>query len=392
MLRTVLSRELAERRQITFARYLELVLHHPLYGYYASIPPRIGPDGDFYTSPDVSPLFGAALGRQVVEIWSLLARPAPFTVVEYGAGKGLLASDLMGWLRVAHPDLFSVLDYRIIEISPALRAFQRKQLGALPVKWMDEADLHAGSVVGCFLSNEVADALPWHRVVAGTSGLDELWVIAGADGLSEQLGPPSTPELERQLRLEGVRLAAGRRAEVNLQAPKWVARQVAALRRGAVLVIDYGSHAARLYGPEFPDGTLACYYRHTLNRDPFARPGEQDITAHVDFTALAAAAQSAGGEVLGYATQAYVLASLGLGDALPAAGASASAGEYVRDRQAVARLIDPSGLGAFRVLAVGMDMPDHSLRGFALQDDRHLLSLPVDRGGAVGLESLGGPR
>lgn len=386
-LREVLVREISARGRITFPCYLQLVLHHPQYGYYSSVPPRIGPHGDFYSSPDVSPLFGAVLGRQVLNVWRALGAPRQFTVVEYGAGKGLLASDLLSWLQAAHPGVLAALDYGIIEISPTLRTYQKQLLSHLPVRWMDEQALPLGKLVGCFISNEVADALPWHRVVGSPDGLHELWVTLDGDRLAGQWAELSTPEIEQQLATEGIRLPPGSVADVSLAAPKWLARQVQALSHGVVLVIDYGAHAARLYGPLYSEGTLACYYKHTLNRDPFLRPGEQDITAHVDFTALSTSGAAAGGQLLGYTTQAYFLASLGLGEALTSAGERAGPpGEYMRERARIARLIDPAGLGGFRVLAVGVGMQAVRLQGFALRDERELLSRPFDLATGTALE------
>lgn len=362
--------ELLVCEQMTFARYMDLALYHPVHGYYSSRQPRIGPQGDYYTSADVSPLFGATIGRQLLEMWRLMERPHPYAIVELGAGKGLLAADILGWAGAAHPDFFSALQYLIVEISPGSLAYQRERLAALPVRWTGQDLLDPGSLVGCILSNEVADALPFHRVRWLDGRLAEIWVTERDGRLTEVWGEPSTPLLRDYLDGFGVALSEGQTAEVNLKAPEWVQLQIDVLSSGFVLCIDYGNTASELYGPRFPDGSLACYYRHTLNKEPLRNVGEQDITARVNFTALARAARESGARIAGYTSQAYFLASLGLGEALRwSSERSASAREFERDRAAVEQLIRPDGLGGFRVLGARKGVSARSLTGFSLHSD-----------------------
>ncbi|MDP9382574.1 MAG: SAM-dependent methyltransferase [Chloroflexota bacterium] len=369
-LEKLIRREVRAHGRITFERFMEHALYHPVWGYYTSGATRIGAQGDYYTSPDVSPLFGATLGRQIHEMWTLMGEPAEFTVVEWGAGKGLLAADVLGWAGAAHPRFFQALRYLIVEVSPGLRAAQRERLRGLPARWMAESDIPPRSVTGCFISNEVADALPFHRVRGNDGELTELWVVDRDGTLGEDPGEPSTPELGAYLDASGTPLSNGQTAEINLRAPDWILRQVEALLSGWVLAIDYGGTAPGLYGGRYPHGTLACYYRHTRGTDPFERIGEQDITAHVNFSALARAVRDAGGEVAGYTTQAFFLAALGLGEGLLFAQARAStAGEWDRERAAVEQLIRPDGLGGFRVLVARKGAPATPLRGLSLQND-----------------------
>jgi SAM-dependent MidA family methyltransferase len=353
----LILREVRARGRITFERYMELALYHPRHGYYSSDTPRVGPEGDYYTSSDVSPLFGAAIGRQLLQMWELLDRPRPFTVVEWGAGKGMLAADILSWARAARPDFYEGLEYALVELGPGLRRWGRERLAGLPVRWLDAGDLAPGSVTGCVLSNEVADALPFHRVTVRGGALQELWVVECDGSLDEAPGDPSTPRLVGRLERGGVRLEEGQVAEVSLRA-------------GWALTVDYGGRAGELYAAGRREGTLACYHRHTLNREPFRRVGEQDITAHVDFSALARAARDGGAQVAGYTTQAYFLAGLGLGEALAGATARAtSTREYERERVAVERLINPDGLGAFRVLLARKHAPDAPLSGLSLLNE-----------------------
>lgn len=363
----IIRAELRARGALTFARYIELALYHPEHGYYGAAGPRIGPGGDYYTSADVSPLFGAAIGRQLHEMWETLGRPDPFTVLEYGAGKGTLAADILGWAGAAHPDFFAATAYLVRELSPGLRAYQRGALRRLPVRWIEPGDLRHGSLTGCVLSNEVADALPFHRVRVSGGALRELWVATAGEGLVEREGEPSTPALQAALDADGVVLADGRTAEINLRAPAWMAEQIALLDRGYALTIDYGDIAPELYGPRRANGTLACYYRHTRNAEPFERVGRQDITAHVNFTALGRAVRAAGGQVAGYTTQGFFLASLGLGEALVARQAGTEdTRAWERERAAVEQLIRPDGLGGFRVLIARKGIEPHPLRALAL--------------------------
>ncbi len=356
---------------MTFAQFTDMALYHPSHGYYTSSASRIGPEGDFYTSTDVSPLFGATVGRQLYQMWQLLERPRPFTVVEYGAGKGLLAADVLGWMGAAHNECFQALEYVILEISPALRARQSEQLRLLPVRWLQPRAIPPDSLVGCVISNEVADALPFHRVQQQGSQLEELWVIEGTEGLVEDPQDPSTSALEDYLTRDKVRLPDTHKAEIRLAAQEWAREQAEMLHAGFILTIDYGDTAESLYGGRYPEGTLACYHRHSKNQEPFCRIGEQDITAHVDFSALARAYRDAGASVTGLTTQAFFLASLGLGDALiigspPGAGAA----ELRRNRNAVEELIRPDGLGSFKVLVAHKGLEEPDLTGLSLGSRR----------------------
>lgn len=367
MLEQLIREELARDGRMTFARYLDLVLYHPRYGYYSSKAPPIGPDGDFYTSTDVSPLFGAAIGRQLYEMWCLLGQPHPFSVLEYGAGKGLLAADVLGWTGAAHPDMFRSISYVIVEISSSLRCQQAEKLSGLPVSWMAQDAIEPGSLTGCALSNEVADALPFHRVQQLDGELRELWVVADRGGLREEPQELSTPALQEYLLRNGIDLREGQKAEVRLTVAPWAMAQVTTLNRGFVLTIDYGDLSDRLYNPDRLEGTLRCYYRHTSNQEPFVRISKQDITAHVNFSDLANAYRTAGAEITGFTTQAFFLASLGLGEALAGVQERAlTRDEWERDRNAVLQLILPDGLGGFKVLLAHKGVENPRLRGLSV--------------------------
>lgn len=357
--------------RITFARYMELALYHPRHGYYLGAEARPGRKGDFITSPELSPLFGHCLMRQAREVWDLLGRPAPFTVIEYGAGGGRLVRDVLVAARAEAPAFAADLRYVLHEANPHRRAETARLLAEAGVA--DHAVLEAPGeeagttpVAGLILTNEFVDALPVHRVLCRDGALLERYVAWGGAWFAEELGPPSTPRLVAALAAGGVQLAEGQSAEVNLAAGDWLAGAARRLARGVILTIDYGHPTAELYDPVRRDGTFLCYYRHTTADDPYARVGHQDMTAHVDFGALERAGAAAGLATLGLTRQAHFLTGLGLGELLVAGQTQDRAlPDYLADRAAVLALIDPRGMGGFRALAQARGLaPDTRLAGF----------------------------
>ncbi|MCC6628443.1 MAG: SAM-dependent methyltransferase [Chloroflexi bacterium] len=349
-----LRAEIAAAGPLTFARFMDQALLHPAFGYYATRP-AIGRGGDFVTSPELHPAFGGCLMRQAAEVWRGLGAPNPFTVLEWGAGTGALARDLLTAAAAEDPPFAAALDYAIHEVSPALVAAQQATLGAAgqAARWTAAA----APAVGLVLANEVLDALPVHRLTLRDDRLLEFFVDWQTDGFVEVAGLPSTPALAEALAAGGVQLVEGQVAEVSLAALTWLDRVAAELGRGAVVIIDYGDETADLYGPRRRRGTLLCYWRQTVNEDPFQRVGRQDMTAHVDFGALMRRAPAVGLAVQGRTTQGAFLAGLGLEAVLLDLQTRLPAAEYVRQRQAVADLIRPDRLGRFQVLLLGRDLP-----------------------------------
>ncbi len=343
---------------LTFAEFMSLALYHPEYGYYmAGV--RVGREGDYYTAPAVHPVFGALLAEQIFEMWRLAGGPLAWQIVEYGAGPGWLAGDILEALERHHPDCFAATRYEIVEISSALRAVGERHLRERfgpRVRWNPAPGVRA--VEGCVLANELLDALPFHLVRGEPGGrLSELYV--GWDGcrLVEVPGPPSTPRLEEYFAAQGVRLAPGRRAEVSLAALDWVAEVARTLVRGYVLILDYGLSAAELYHPDRAGGSLRCFRNHRLHTDPFAAVGEQDITAHVNFSALAARARALGLEVLGPVPQGSFLARL-----VPLLARKLDLAQDLKARLGLKELIFRMG-EAFRVLVLARDVPAAPLTG-----------------------------
>jgi SAM-dependent MidA family methyltransferase len=353
--------------RIPFARYMEIALTHPVHGYYASGRGAPGRDGaDFLTAPETSPYFGRCLAVQVAECWRLLGMPATFALWEHGAGTGTLARTLLDAVAEVEPGAYAATTYWLDDLSRASLARARSVLaghghhvawGAPPVGMM-----------GVVLANEFVDALPVHRVCVMGSAFQEAYVIWDeyAATFAEEWGAPSTANLARTLAAEDIVLQEGQIAEVCLAIRPWLGEVARRIDTGYLIVIDYGDVAPALYRPgRFPDGSLMCYYRHTANRAPYTHVGAQDMTAHVDFTALEQAAGQVGFTTLGLTTQAALLASLGLGEMLYAATQQATdAVQYIKERNAVVRLIEPSAMGRNRVLLLGKDVPtEPHLRG-----------------------------
>ena len=366
-----------EDGRITFSRLMELALYHPLHGYYLSDERRPGRPGDFLTAPEAHPFFGITLARQIAECWQRLGQPTSFVVREYGPGIGGLAWDIVGGLRREAPACLESLSYRLVErnarrAAEAVAAFSQEGLGHRVTVEDAETDI-LPPITGVVLANEVADAFPVHRLIWQDGTLREGWVVATDDGFAEEIGELSPPALaanpEQMLRDAGVSLDAGDRIEISPAAADWFARAAHGLQRGYALVIDYGYPAATLYRDHRLEGTLRAYRAHSVSDNPFQHVGEQDLTAHVDFTALRRAGEAAGLTFAGQTDQGAFLASLGMGDLLVELGQDpeTTLPEYLAAQAAILRLIDPGGLGRFGVLIMARDAPvEPPLLGFAI--------------------------
>ena len=369
--------EIGRDGPLTFARFMELALYEPDHGYYRAPSARPGRDGDFLTAPEANPIFGRALARHVADVWRAIDRPSSFVIREHGAGSGALAVAVLDGLATDEPDLYGAVRFRAVEIEPRRLAEFRERLAGAGHGDRLEAD-DGGPIVGAVIANEVLDALPTHRVqgaaavgggqdqdAAGPAELLESFVDWRDGAFIDVLGPPSTADLADRLSAEGVVLRAGQRAEICLAVDDWVKNAAAGLERGTALVIDYGYPAAELYDPvRRPAGTLAAYLGQRAHDDPFRAVGRQDLTAHVDTTAVERAAAAAALTHLGTTTQSRFLAGLGAGELLVElqTGPDATLQRYLEARAALVRMIDPAAMGRFSVLAFGRGLP--STAGF----------------------------
>ena len=339
-----------EAGPLTFRDFMELALYHPAHGYYRSRRLKLGRDGDFLTSPEVHPAFGATIARALLPVWREMGEPLPLTIIEPGAGSGALASDLLGALVAAGVD---DVDYRIVESSPALVELQQERLDtwAGGVRWTDWDSLAEPVAAAFVVSNELFDSLPVHRVRNEGGKLREIYVVEDEGELRDAPGPLSTTRLTAYFDELGVYPGEGCTAEVNLEAPRLMTRLARAFEQGVVLSFDYGHEAATLYARWRTDGTLLCYYRHAADADPYQRVGRQDMTTHVDWTSLKRAGEAAGLSTAFLVAQAEFLAASGIAEYLGGTPSGKDVEEYFARRRAIGELLDPGGLGRVRVLA-----------------------------------------
>jgi len=367
-----ITSEIANSGPIPFVRFMELALYHPQFGYYMrpsdSGSERIGWDGDFYTSCDVHPILGQALVRQASQIDALLGHPDPFTVVEMGPGKGLLAQHFLSTCQADFSSLLQRLRFVLIERSPSMRTLQQQQLRRWTdqpgrVSWLEDLNsLAPASVTGMIFSNELPDAFPVHRIQVIGKEIQEVFVDVRDGRFVECLRPLSSPAIEAYLRRLNLTLPDGYRTEVNLLALSWMKQVAQSLARGVVMTIDYGHAAQDLYGPERSEGTFLCYYSQMASEDPYVRVGQQDMTAHVDFTSLAIVGEEVGLSLTGFTNQMSFLIGLGVEDLI---GRLEPESPQFR---AALHLLKPEGMGrTFKVLVQhkGLDQP--ALEGLAFK-------------------------
>jgi len=308
----VLRDMIVEQNGISFADYMGQCLYHPEYGYYTSSRTRIGKEGDFFTSSSVHSLFGRLIARQLEQMWRLLNQ-CEFTIAEQGAGEGHLCGDILDAISEEFPEFYQCLHYRIVEISPDHKKRQARNLaahvGAERVEWC-ELDALRG-MEGCFLTNELVDAFPVHLVEKHEGKLQEVFVVEGEHGFVEELRPLANEKISAYHNLVDMEPAEGNRSEVNLAALDWMKQVAEILGRGFVMTIDYGYPAEELMAGYRKTGTLLCYQRHQSNENPYQQAGCQDITAHIDFTALQRIGEQNGLQNLYFAEQYRFLMGLG---------------------------------------------------------------------------------
>ena len=352
-LRDIIAQRIVASGPITFAEFYELAMYHPRHGYYFTQDPTL----DFKSSPNVHPVFGACIARQLAEFWRLLDRPQRFDAFEAGAGPGRLAADVLRYAATAEPDFYACIRYVVQDVTlGGSDARHRLEAANLP---LDKVEVAASlpdspTIEGCILSNELLDALPFRRLRDRDGHLYEL-LVGLQDGAYVDVEAEPRPELTAHFAALGVTPAAGCEAEACLVAPAWMAHAAKALRRGYVLTLDYGYEAADLYASWRKRGTLLTFYRHTSGDDPYTRIGRQDITASVDFTSVRRAGEAAGLTTLGSTSQSEFLSSLGIGEALAAPPDATQLEAYYALRKAVMELTDSAGLGRITALVMGKD-------------------------------------
>ncbi|MGB0910563.1 MAG: class I SAM-dependent methyltransferase [Nitrospirales bacterium] len=371
--------EIVRSGPITFARFMELALYDECDGYYMTVgfhspeqskdDSRIGWSGDFYTSSDVHPLLARCLVKQICEIDGLLGHPSHFTVVEMGPGKGLLAREMMRVCAAEEKGLSSRLTYVLVERSHMMQKIQERNLREYVEKgWSIEwhsslSTLDPHSVHGVCISNELVDALPVHRVKKVKDCLfQEVFVDYRNGELCEHLDEPSTPDISAYLKsyVHGydMQWPVGYCTEVHVESVRWMEEVANVLERGVVLTIDYGHTASDYYDVSRTDGTLLCYHKHSASSNPYVRVGEQDITAHVNFSALASKGAEVGLSVTGFTNLMNFLLGLGADRML------ADVDPESEEMQSAIQFLRPQSMGqTFKFLVQHKGLESPSLQG-----------------------------
>jgi SAM-dependent MidA family methyltransferase len=348
----LLAEQIRSHGPITFAEYMEACLYHPLHGYYTKLDQR--PRRDYFTSVDASPLFGRLLARQFHEMWHLLGCPESFWLVESGAGTGQLAKQILDCAAASWPDFYTALHFFAVERSASRRALQFQILDAYIQrgKFAAQPELPAEIPCGCIFSNELIDAMPVHRVIRDGNGLLEIYVGLGRNGLCDELGTPSSGALEEYFSSQRISLQEKQQAEVNLAACEWIVEAAEKLKRGFIITIDYGHEASELYDERHMRGTLLAYEHHRATENVYRAPGQQDLTAHVNFSALDMYGQKSGLARNGFTSQCnFLLALARHSDFADLHSGDMTEAEQTQRRLLFKTLINPEGMGeTFQIL------------------------------------------
>lgn len=359
---------------VNFGIFMEMALYCPEFGYYMKDSTKIGRSGDFYTSSHLHPIFGAMLGRQMEEMWELMGKPDLFHVVEIGAGMGYAAKDMLTYLQQsavssqqpAKEEFFRCVKYNIIELNPAVKARQQELLSEFidKIRWVSDLK-ELESVKGCFLSNELLDAFPV-RLVEMEDELMEIYITVKDDNLIE-IKRGCSDNIKNYFKEYSITFPDGYRTEVNLKLRDWLKEVSNKLLEGFIMTIDYGYPAMDYYSEERSRGTLLCYHQHQVNENPYQNIGEQDITAHVNFSDLKKYGGLLGLKTVGYSPQGAYLISLGIDEVITESGYSQDAFETAK----IKNLLLPQGMGeSHKVLIQYKGPAEPELRGFAPRNQK----------------------
>jgi len=355
---------------LTFEIFMEMALYEPELGYYASDKIEIGRAGDFYTSQHVHSMFGSMIGKQIKEMWELTGKPKNFLAVEPGAGAGYMCKDIMDYLNKMN--LLDSIKYMIIERNPFLQKKQKSLLENYSdkVTWASSLP-DIGKVRGCILSNELLDSFPVH-MIAIENGLKEIYVTADKNNLLELKGDPNTDALTDYINEFSPELPEGYRTEINLRIKEWLRSVNEILEEGFILTIDYGYPSWDYYSPERNRGTLLCYHKHRTTENPYMNVGEQDMTAHVNFSSVKKWGEEFGFETLGFCHQGTYLVSLGIDEMIRELPANRK--EYLFEVAKIKKLILPGTIGETHKVMIqykGKKPPE--LRGFSIKNQKDRL-------------------
>jgi SAM-dependent MidA family methyltransferase len=365
-LAAILAEQIESRGRITFAEHMDACLYHPEHGYYTKADQS--ERRDYITSVDVTPVFGRLLARQFHEMWTVLGRPQPFMLVEAGAGTGRLAKQILDCARESFGEFYSATRYVGVERSAVRRAAQMQNLEdhIASGRFCSSDELPAEIPNGCIFSNELFDAFAVHRVQRANEELREIYVTLAQNEFREELDPLLSIGIAEYFEAQGITLREGQMAEVNFSACNWIEDAARRLNRGFVLTIDYGDEARRLYDERHMRGTLLAYDRHRVGEDFYRSPGAQDLTAHVNFTALDLWGARGGLIPVGFTSQTNLLLALARhSNFADLEGAGASEHEKMASRSQFKTLIHPEGMGeTFKVFIQQKGIDSANLAGF----------------------------
>jgi len=352
---------------LPFADFMRECLYHPLHGYYSKA--ESTRFTDYYTSVDMHPIFGRLLARQFTEMWEHLGCPDEFMLVEAGAGVGRLAGHILDFCAAKVPAFYGALRYVAVERSAARseQATVRLQQHAKTSHFAAAIEIPSRIPVGCLFSNELIDALPVHRVTFQEGSLKEILVGLNAGQFVDVVAPVSTCAINEYFSTQGIVLSEGQHAEASLEACDWITEVGRRLERGYVLTIDYGHRSVELFDDHHMRGTLLAYHDHRVSEDFYASPGEQDLTAHVNFTGLELWGKRAGLDSAGLTSQTAFLLALGRpNEFADLYDDEQSETERVQARLQLKTLIHPEGMGErFQVLIQQKEVVDSNLTGLA---------------------------
>jgi SAM-dependent MidA family methyltransferase len=372
-LEQIIIEKIKREGPVPFETFMDMALYHPEYGYYASSASALGRDGDFFTSPHLHPVFGAMIGRQLCEMWQTMGKPPEFDIVEMGAGHGYLAKDIFDSLQHASESMSAFLDsvrYCIVEPYEHFENKQRTVLGdelqnKRRITWVKSLS-GLKRIKGCIFSNELLDAFPVHLIRMNET-VKEIVVNYDDDTFREETRDVRLRDITNYIDIFSTGLPPGYRTEINLRIKKWLESVAAALKEGFVLTIDYGYSAKEYYSEDRTGGTLLCYHKHTLNDSPYRNIGQQDITAHVNFSSLKLWGDDLGLKTVGCCPQGTFLTAAGIDEMIVELYSDSA--DYLSEISKIKRLIFPQGMGdSHNVMIQYKGNGSPALRGFSMRN------------------------
>lgn len=373
----VIKDRIKKEKGISFRDFMDMALYYPELGYYTSPKAKIGGFGDFFTASELDPAFGELLGKQFVEIYNKL-NEKPFQIVEIGAGKGYLAHDILKYIKENHPEVYKNTEYILIEKSPYHIKLQKEILKDFEiVRWVqDIIDFEDESITGVIFSNELFDAFPVHVIRKVNGKIYEVYIeLDEEENVKEVLREPSE-EIIKYIKELNINIPEGMQTEINLDAKDYIQKIAKKLKKGYVITIDYGYPSAELYKPYRMRGTLLCYHKHRYSENFYENVGLQDITSHVNFSALSYYGKIVGLETTGFTDQAHFLTNLGLMDIFAQLQERDDIEAYERINR-LKTLVLPKGMGEkFKVLVQHKNVENPQIKGLEIlpfMSDRYKL-------------------